>query len=140
MDIRNSDFNGVDPKTRRPISSGHPDGVWVISILLVILSLFSMGQVAIDVLAGNLRDVATYITAFFSTLLCCLYLSIVYALFRRSAAVIYLISILCFLNGVILGFSVLLNLGGTLVLVLSVGFDVCVLMYCLGLKKDAFLE
>lgn len=28
------DFNDTDPITRRPFSDGHPDGVWIIVILL----------------------------------------------------------------------------------------------------------
>ncbi len=83
-------FNEIDPITQRAFSGGHPDGVWIVSILLGIPAFLGLlaGIAAIVMLVGG--KFATALGAIVgAAVLLGLYAPPIFLLFHRSATAIY---------------------------------------------------
>jgi hypothetical protein len=78
-------FNDIDPITSRPFSGGHPDGVWMIAIIYVIIALvgalFGFVRIVQSVRSGSfpVLGIADLILVFGG------YVPAVVFLFRRTA-------------------------------------------------------
>jgi hypothetical protein len=140
MNRFDENFNDIDPVTSRPFSWGHPDGVWIIAIIYILIALtflvwtifgfyklFSEGLHNIPIILGGCVGLF-------------LFLSTVIFLFRRSDKVFYpliVILILSAVNFLLQNFS-----GGfqssfaTLVALLAQSY-ICYYIY--GLKRDNLL-
>jgi hypothetical protein len=92
MHIDDKNFHGSDPKTSRPFSSGHPDGVWMIAIvfcllmavpivgLVVSIGMMFFGAGSINIIFTAMGATAVAIFLFFPAIL---------LLFQRSGKVFY---------------------------------------------------
>jgi hypothetical protein len=49
LDRFDPNFNDIDPESGRPFSSGHPDGVWILCIVLLVGSLIGTGLSIMDI-------------------------------------------------------------------------------------------
>ena len=135
----NKNFNDIDPETSRPFSYGHPDGVWIISILFGLPVLCSaLGFLATIVLFIFTREFnPAGIVAFIISSV--LFLPFILLLFRRSLKTIYYafgLSILT-LAGAVLAYDV----QQLLFLVISI-FTIAMfymVYYIFSLKKDGLL-
>jgi hypothetical protein len=83
-------FNEVDPITQRAFSGGHPDGVWIISILLGVPALLGLlaGLIAIFMLITGKFSIALG-AIIGAAILLGLYAPPIFLLFQRRVAAIY---------------------------------------------------
>ena len=84
----NKNFNDIDPETSRPFSYGHPDGVWIISILFGLPVLCSalgfFATIVLFIFTGEFNPAG--IVAFLISSV--LFLPFILLLFRRSVKTI----------------------------------------------------
>jgi MFS family permease len=93
------DFNDTDPITHRPFSGGHPDGVWIIVILLGIPLFAAMAGALITAIMLVFTRSMAGLGSFLGAIAAVVGLSIVFVppivlLFRRSRHAITRISVL----------------------------------------------
>jgi hypothetical protein len=92
MRIYDKSFHGSDPLTSRPFSSGHPDGVWLISIIYsLLLALPILGLVAAIVmmlfLGGDFKTVLLAMGV--AAAMIVVFLPAILLLFQRSGKIFY---------------------------------------------------
>ena len=89
MNRFDSTFNDTDPITQRPFSSGHPDGVWMIAILLGIPIVLAVLGVVAAVVMLVFTKFTTGLITLLSAVVAAVVITIVFGspillLFRRS--------------------------------------------------------
>src|SRR5690242_19028951 len=85
MDRFDPNFNDTDPVTGRPFSGGHPDGVWMMAILLgipVFAAALGVLVAAVMLVMGKLIPAVGILFA--AALAAILYMPPIVMLFRRS--------------------------------------------------------
>lgn len=141
------DFNDVDPETGRPFSWGHPDGVWMISIVYCLIALVSVGAAIFGIYKIKSGSDGGYVMALSAIVTTLIFVLPVHFLFKRSTRAIHLtclIALLAFLSSaaflsgfmdkyVLLGDAKYLLLGAT-------GLQIYVFIYVVGLEKDRLLS
>jgi len=144
MDRFDKDFHNVDPETSRPFSSGHPDGVWLISIIyslpffipitVIIIAIFLglifggiswslVGSMAIAVIVNSL-----------------LFLPAIILMFRRSAKAIYYTLFLLLLSYIGLLAVYFLKPDVIIAGIVAIVLQAYICYYLYGLKKDLLLK
>lgn len=138
-DIFDKNFHGVDPKTHRPFSAGHPDGVWIISIIYCILSIGCLGSIVFEVY--NLIFSVKFNIQLL--VLACLVLaalaSSVFFLFKRRVKAIFVMFGLFGIITLLLFSSWMLSLEVVWLLAVLLMFQLIVIGYSFGLRKDKLL-
>ena len=89
MDRFDRSFNEIDPKTGKPFSSGHPDGVWIITILYSLLSIGLIVSAIIALLsyvgsAPETRSAQVLLGVLGPLLGVVIMVGVMYFMFRRS--------------------------------------------------------
>jgi hypothetical protein len=140
-------FNNVDTVTGRPFSSGHPDGVWVIGIVYVLILAAAAGAAVVGILTSvfakqpySPRTLAPLLVMSF------LYLPAIILLAMRSAsAVIWMVGLAFFFALGAVAAGILLSKSGQLSgatvagMLFAVVAQAYAAYYTYGLKREALL-
>lgn len=139
MDKFDKNFHNVDPATGRPFSSGHPDGVWIISIIYAIIALASLGTVAFGLIQfmSNQDNAAASIVA--GTINLAIYGSIIFFLFRRSTIALSINYIVTIVLGLLAIASFYNNIEAKFLLLAIFMSHVYITHYMYGLVNDKLL-
>ena len=148
----NPDFNETDPVTHRPFSGGHPDGVWIIAIILAIpiaiALLGDLGAVIMMIFAKNFLTAGINVLVAFTVTVVVALLLVppIVLMFRRSrrcitwitgfAAVFALIFVIGFFSSEEISLKKLLEVGGAIGTVIFGIFG----YYLFGLKRQELLH
>jgi hypothetical protein len=132
-------FNNVDPITSRPFSSGHPGGVWLISILyglaIVVPAIGILVTLVMFFFTGTFNPAALAATA----ISLALFLPLIILLFKRSAKSIFMAIFLLLVFSGVSAFSYITSQDGLYVAIGLCFAQLYVIYYMLGLKKDQLL-
>jgi hypothetical protein len=140
MNKYSTNFNDIDPETGRPFSAGHPDGVWIISIVYSLIVFVSAGVALFGIykiITGSDAGYAMFLAGATNTLIFSLP---VYFLFRRSANAVYIIGFIAFLAvsaGIV---SLFTGVSNKFVLSGIACLQIYIFIYVIGLKKDGLLS
>lgn len=139
MNRFDDDFNEIDPITARPFSSGHPDGVWIVSFIYGFILLFA----SIGILMGLFKlvtgggfDVASILSGIIGFVL---FLPPIIFLFRRSTKVVNISFITLFLLLLGVGMSYFFAPATVAIPLIFAGVQAYICFYFWGLKSDELL-
>jgi hypothetical protein len=139
MDRFSVEFNDVDPVTGRPFSAGHPDGVWMMSIIYL-LGILSSGGVAIfgiyKITSGSTEGYAILLAALLNALILVIP---IYFLFKRSQKAIYAIAFIAFFMVLSVALSLLSGGANKYGFLIGACVQVYFYIYVVGLKEDGLL-
>jgi hypothetical protein len=139
MNRFDEDFNEIDPITARPFSSGHPDGVWIVSFIYSFILLFAFLGILMGLfklVTGGGFDVASILSGVIGFVL---FLPPIILLFRRSAKVLIIAFITLFLLLLGTGMSYLFAPESVVIPLICASVQGYICFYLLGLKKDNLL-
>jgi hypothetical protein len=140
MDRFKEDFNNVDPITGRPFSSGHPDGVWIISIIYSLVIIASIGSFIFGTIQlfsnpeGALGGVVS------GVINVGVYGSIILFLFKRSIIAAYINWFATVLIGVATTISFINIVELKFYLLAAFAVHLYIVFYINGLAKDGLLN
>lgn len=140
MDRFDTDFNDIDPITSRPFSWGHPDGVWIITIVYTLVSLASLAAVVVGIyklFSPGFLGLALLVGGGVALFLL---LWTVISLLKRSERSLYpAIAILALYVSVFV-IECFMDLKLSLAALAFVGVQSCICYYIYGLKRDDLLR
>lgn len=133
-------FNGIEPITGRPFSGGHPDGIWMLSILLsviafmmallIVFTIFTFtrtGDLDVQILCGALFGLTTA-------------LFIVHSAFKRSQVCLKISFFLFLLSIAVLIIQFIASdFQNALYTAINAVFFAVASFYLYGLSKDNYL-
>lgn len=85
VDRFDPNFNEIDPESGRPFSSGHPDGVWILCIVLLFGSLIGTGLSIIDIQTSIKNSVPPIVGIAYLLTVVIGYIPPIFMLFKRKA-------------------------------------------------------
>lgn len=139
MNIFDSNFHGLEPKKSRPFSYGHPDGVWMISIVYFFAMLLAVGGVLmglINLIKGDVSALGLIAASLVAFTLH--FLSVRFLFLRSEKALLPLLAILVI---VILGAAVsyVVNPAGIVPVLIVLAIQLFICYYVNGLRKEKLL-
>ena len=144
MDRFDKSFNDIDPVTSRPFSSGHPDGIWLISIIYSLPIAIPIAVIIFGILFGLIFSgvswslVGGMVGALFVYSL--FFMPIIILMFRRSVKAIYYALFLFALLCVGLLATYIFAPESIIALIAAVILQGYICCYLYGLKKDLLLN
>lgn len=137
-------FNDVDPESSRPFSNGHPDGVWIVSTIFVMMTLVFVLRALLAIMAATKKgagplDVSAIVSAVVAL---GLYLPPVLLLFKRkaaAAALIWILVALSFIGAVFGGYRIRLTGELPLMTILAIAVALACFVY-IGLYVQSLVR
>jgi phosphoglycerol transferase MdoB-like AlkP superfamily enzyme len=85
LDRFDPNFNDIDPESGRPFSSGHPDGVWILCIVLLVGSLIGTGLSIMDIQTSIKNSIVPIVGITYLLTVVIGYIPPIFMLFKRKA-------------------------------------------------------
>lgn len=144
MDRFDKNFHDVDAQTSRPFSAGHPDGVWIASILyslpIVVLFIGFLISIALTIVSGSPGWQIVFGMVIGLAGLLTMFLPIVILLFKRSRKAFVYSLFLCALCACVCAVSYFAQPDQLLIPSVILLIQLFGAFYFWGLKKDELLK